>query len=82
MPCLESGRVKEIEIDMSQAENIDSSGLGMLLLLKDKAKALGKNIILAKCHAMVLKSLEGVGLEKVFKMIWPDSNAWCFLVLL
>ena len=45
-------------IDMSQASYMDSSALGMLLLLREHLKDHGSNITITGCNAELKKTLE------------------------
>lgn len=59
---------QEIEVDLGQVEYMDSSALGMLLLLKEKAEGMKKTIILANCRGTVKKVLEVANFNKLFTM--------------
>lgn len=43
-PLLEDNALQHIEVDMQQVDYIDSTALGMLLILKDAAEAYEKDI--------------------------------------
>ncbi|HTP97468.1 MAG TPA: STAS domain-containing protein [Burkholderiales bacterium] len=47
---LRSGAVNELEIDMAKVEYLDSSGLGMLLMLKEIARSANKTVALTNCR--------------------------------
>lgn len=55
-----------IEIDLSGVDYIDSSALGMLLLLKDKAENVKRSISLVNCNATVRQILDVVQFKKMF----------------
>jgi len=66
--ALKDPRTTEIEIDLSKVEYIDSSALGMLLLLKDQADAAGKAICLSGMQGMVRKVLEVANFAKLIAL--------------
>lgn len=63
---LGNSEVKQLEIDMGDVEYLDSSALGMLLLLKERASAAGKDIVLANCRGTVKQVLEIANFNKLF----------------
>jgi len=61
------GRVNsEIVIDLSKAAYIDSSGLGMLLVLRDSARASGKSVVLQGASGAVRDVLGIANFHKIF----------------
>ncbi len=64
--ALEDAGVREIAINFKQVDYLDSSALGMLLLLREKAEAAGKSIALAGLHGMVKQVLEIANFGKLF----------------
>ncbi|MFY9268686.1 MAG: STAS domain-containing protein [Candidatus Manganitrophaceae bacterium] len=65
---LKGQNVKEVEVDLGNVDYMDSSALGMLLSLKDKADVSGKKIILANCRGTVLQILKVANFETLFSM--------------
>ncbi|MBZ0092604.1 MAG: STAS domain-containing protein, partial [Sulfuricellaceae bacterium] len=63
---LGSSEVKQLEIDLGDVEYLDSSALGMLLLLKERASVAGKDIVLANCRGTVKQVLEIANFNKLF----------------
>ena len=55
---LENPEVKEIEIDLGAVDYLDSSALGMLLLLREKTAAAHKSMALTNCRGVVQQVLE------------------------
>ncbi len=55
-----------IEVDLGGVEYMDSSALGMLLLLKDKAEKDKRAISLVNCNGMVRQILDVVNFKKIF----------------
>lgn len=58
--------VKEILIDFKQVTYLDSSALGMLLLLKEKVAAANKSLALVNCQNTVKQVLEIACFGKIF----------------
>ncbi len=63
---LGSKDIKQLEFDMGDVEYLDSSALGMLLLLKERASAAGKDIVLSNCRGTVKQVLEIANFNKLF----------------
>lgn len=49
----------EIIIDFAETSYLDSSALGMLLILRDRARAAGKSVVLARA-GMAVKAVLGI----------------------
>jgi anti-anti-sigma factor len=65
---LNDGAVRTLEIDLGSVEYLDSSALGMLLLLKERAGNAKKELALVNCHGAVLQVLEVANFHKLFTM--------------
>jgi len=65
LPAVPGG---EIRIDMSGVEYIDSSALGMLLMLRDKAKRHAKTVTLAGAQGMVRDIITTAQFDKLFSI--------------
>ena len=63
---LNDATVQTIVIDFMQVEYLDSSALGMLLLLKEKAESRGKKVRLANLNGSVKQVLEIANFGKLF----------------
>lgn len=63
---LEQAGVREIEINFRDVDYLDSSALGMLLLLREKAESTGKNVALSGCHGTVKQVLDIANFGKLF----------------
>ena len=50
---LKSGSISELVVDLGNVQYLDSSALGMLLMLKEKAQAAEKSISLSNCRGTV-----------------------------
>lgn len=62
------GSVQAYEINMSQASYLDSSALGMLLLLRDFAGGDGANIKISGCNTDVKKILTISNFGQLFEI--------------
>lgn len=60
--------IREIEVDFGGVDYLDSSALGMLLMLRDKAGGAGKEIGLANVHGNVKQVLDIANFGKLFKI--------------
>ncbi|MCB6182001.1 STAS domain-containing protein [Leeia sp. TBRC 13508] len=67
-PALDDASVKELDIDFSRVEYVDSSALGMLLLLKEKAAPMNKKVVLVNCSGFVLEVFQVVNFQQLFEM--------------
>ncbi|MDP2433596.1 MAG: STAS domain-containing protein [Pseudomonadota bacterium] len=65
---LETGAVREIIIHFGEVDYLDSSALGMLLLLREKAEGTGKNVVLAGLHGTVKQVLDIANFGKLFSV--------------
>ena len=61
-----AGTAKEIQVDLGGVDYLDSSALGMLLMLRDKAKGAGREVSLAKCTGAVKQVLDIANFGKLF----------------
>lgn len=66
MPLLDNAAVCEIEIEMSHVDYMDSSALGMLMLLKERTKVVNKSVSLLNVSGTVSQMLEVANFSKVF----------------
>lgn len=62
----ENASVKLIEIEMSNLDYLDSSALGMLMLLNERAKAVNKSIALVSPSDPVKQVLEVANFNRLF----------------
>ncbi|MGQ5523728.1 STAS domain-containing protein [Chitinimonas sp. PSY-7] len=63
---LAADSVREVLVDFQQVDYLDSSALGMLLLLKEKASSTGKSLSLVNCRETVRQVLEIACFGKIF----------------
>jgi anti-anti-sigma factor len=66
MPLLDNAALREIEIGLGKVEFIDSSALGMLMLLNERARTANKTVALANASGAVLALLEVANFRKIF----------------
>lgn len=58
--------VRRYVIDLSETEYMDSSALGMLLLLRESASDQGAEVVLRNCSREVRKILEIANFQRLF----------------
>lgn len=63
---LDNQAIKEMEIDLGAVDYLDSSALGMLLLLREKTVAANKTMALTNCRGVVQQVLEVANFNKLF----------------
>ncbi|MFA6014887.1 MAG: STAS domain-containing protein [Gallionellaceae bacterium] len=64
-PCLQISPEKTIELEMSGVEYLDSSSLGMIMLLSEKAQEVGKTIVITHPNQTVVQVLDIANIAKV-----------------
>ncbi|MFA7279622.1 MAG: STAS domain-containing protein [Sterolibacterium sp.] len=62
----EDSTITEIKVNLSDVDYLDSSALGMLLQLREKAKVAGKTVSLAGATGSVKNVLKIANFEKLF----------------
>ena len=68
-PLLEDAALTSMEVNMGGVEYIDSTALGMLLALRDKAKGLRKEVVLGGCKGVPKQVLEVANFDKLFQIV-------------
>ncbi|OGS80994.1 MAG: anti-anti-sigma factor [Gallionellales bacterium GWA2_55_18] len=68
MPLINNGAVREIEIEMSKVDYLDSAALGMLMLLNERAKEASKPVALLNASNVVSQVLEVANFSKIFNI--------------
>lgn len=66
---LSEAGLKKIELDFKRVDYIDSSGLGMLLLLRERAMDKAIEIIISRPSSMVAQMFEVASFGRLFKLI-------------
>jgi anti-anti-sigma factor len=64
--ALKAPGAHEIDIDLDKVEYLDSSALGMLLLMREKANGANRKLALLNCHGIVQQVLEVANFNKLF----------------
>lgn len=67
-PLLSNAAVREIEIEMSKVVYLDSSALGMLMLLNERVKEANKSVVLLNVSNVVAQVLEVANFSKIFNI--------------
>lgn len=67
-PLLQPSEVQEIEVDMGGVDYLDSSALGMLLMLREKANEASKSVALSNCQGMVRQVIDIANFDKLFSI--------------
>jgi anti-anti-sigma factor len=60
---------KAITVDFSRVDYLDSSALGMLLMLRDKMGGAGKEVVLTGVQGNVKQVLEIANFSKLFRIV-------------
>jgi anti-anti-sigma factor len=68
-PLLEKEEVRVIQLDLSGVTYMDSSTLGMLLLLREKADAKGMKVTLLRPSSSVMTILKVVQFDRLFEIV-------------
>lgn len=63
---LQNPEAREVELDLGAVDYLDSSALGMLLLLREKTGNAGKSMALTNCKGVVQQVLEVANFNKLF----------------
>ncbi len=67
--ALGSPGTTEVAVDLGNVACLDSSALGMLLMLRDKAKTSGKTVCLANAKGSVRQVLDIANFGKLFPIV-------------
>jgi anti-anti-sigma factor len=68
-PLLDNPALAEIRLDLAGVSYMDSSSLGMLLVLREKAEAKGRVIVLVRPSPSVITILKVVQFGKIFQIL-------------
>jgi anti-anti-sigma factor len=63
---LQAPEIKEIEADFSRVDYLDSSALGMLLLLRERAHNANLKVALTNCTGLVQQVLDVANFQRLF----------------
>ena len=67
-PLLDNPAVREIEVEMSKVDYLDSSALGMLLLLNERATPANVKVKITNCQPTVKMILEVANFNKLINI--------------
>lgn len=59
---------REIRVDLGGVDYLDSSALGMLLMLRDKARSVGKEVVLVNARGAPKQVLDIANFGKLFQL--------------
>jgi anti-anti-sigma factor len=68
-PLLKNAAIGNIDINLAGVTYLDSSALGMLLMLRERATASGKSLKLCRPNASVSQILEIANFSKLFTIV-------------
>lgn len=60
---------KEVTVDLGGVDYLDSSALGMLLMLRDKVRSVDKSVSLSNCRGAVKQVLDIANFSKLFTIV-------------
>lgn len=66
---LSDAELKTLEIDLANVSYIDSSALGMLLMLRERSEIVGKKIVLRNPNDVVVQILDIANFNKLFPIV-------------
>jgi anti-anti-sigma factor len=66
---MDNAEVRTLVVDLTGVDYLDSSALGMLLMVRDKASSANKAILLANAQSGVKQVLDIANFSKLFKMV-------------
>jgi anti-anti-sigma factor len=68
-PLMDNAEVRTLVVDLTGVDYLDSSALGMLLMVRDKAGSANKAILLANAQSGVKQVLDIANFSKLFKIV-------------
>ena len=68
-PLLQQKDITSLEINLADVVYMDSSALGMLLLLHERAQANGKEVVLCRPNYTVMQILDIANFAKLFTIL-------------
>ncbi len=68
-PSLENPVISEFELELSQVDYLDSSALGMMMLLRERAQSAGKTVMLVRPNPAIVQILDIANFNKLFKIL-------------
>ena len=68
LSLIDNAAVREIGIEMSKVDYLDSAALGMLMLLNERAKEARKQVTLLNASGVALQVMEVANFSKIFNI--------------
>lgn len=68
-PLMDNAELQAVTIDLGSVDYLDSSALGMLLMVRDKAGTANKKLTLANAQAGVKQVLDIANFGKLFQIV-------------
>lgn len=68
-PLVDDSACQAVTVDFSSVDYLDSSALGMLLMLRDKLGGCGKEVTLSGVQGNVRQVLEIANFSKLFRIV-------------
>ncbi len=68
-PSLENPAIREFELELSQVDYLDSSALGMMMLLRERAQTAGKTVMIVRPNPAIVQILDIANFNKLFKIL-------------
>jgi len=68
-PLITDAGCQAVTVDFSGVDYLDSSALGMLLMLRDKMGGCGKDVVLSGVQGNVRQVLEIANFSKLFRIV-------------
>lgn len=65
---IDNPQIRDIIVDLSEVHYVDSSALGMLLVLRDRIQASNKNLVLSKPSSFVSKTFDIANFRQIFSI--------------
>jgi len=67
-------KAKDIVLNLALVENVDSSGLGVLVAVSTVARSFGKRLVLYQVPEKVLEALKQASLDGFFPLLEEDED--------
>lgn len=68
-PLLQDASIRTLEINLRDVEYLDSSALGMMMLLRERTQAVKKNVVLSNPSNTVAQILDIANFGKLFTIL-------------
>jgi len=68
MEAVVDGSGKRVIVDLAETDYLDSSAMGMLLVLRDRARAKGKSVAIVHALGTVRTALNRARFEQIFDL--------------